>query len=161
MNRYKILGEYKDWCEIYKDGTLIHNGSSLGIVSQVESELCLSLNYGSNKHFYSILKKCGDFIVAVPKKVEFLKAEYKYEPIIFNKQEFDEFIDCIYVDKNLISSVPQISKEDLLNIWFVSNPQHKTYINEMEMQENIVNNILFFSDDEYDISCLKNTINKP
>ncbi len=33
--------------------------------------------------------------------------------------------------------------------------QYKTYINEMEMQENIVNNILFFSDDEYDISCLK------
>ncbi|HHQ1293276.1 TPA: hypothetical protein ACSLA4_002254, partial [Listeria monocytogenes] len=26
MNRYKILGEYKDWCEIYKDGTVIHNG---------------------------------------------------------------------------------------------------------------------------------------
>ncbi|HHQ1191050.1 TPA: hypothetical protein ACSKPB_002533, partial [Listeria innocua] len=26
MNKYKILGEYKDWCEIYKDGTLIHNG---------------------------------------------------------------------------------------------------------------------------------------
>ncbi|EAF4518558.1 A-kinase anchor protein 11 [Listeria monocytogenes serotype 4b] len=46
-------------------------------------------------------------------------------------------------------------------MWFVSNPQHKTYINEMEMQENIVNNILFFSDDEYDIFCLKNTINKP
>ncbi|HAB0032910.1 A-kinase anchor protein 11, partial [Listeria monocytogenes] len=22
-------------------------------------------------------------------------------------------------------------------MWFVSNPQHKTYINEMEMQENI------------------------
>ncbi|EAF1976425.1 hypothetical protein OPD67_002983, partial [Listeria monocytogenes] len=105
MNKFKILGEYKDWCEIYKDGTLIHNGSSLGIVSQVESELCLRLNYGSNKHFYSVLKKRGDFIVAVPKKVEFLKAEYKYEPIIFNKQEFDEFIDCIYVDKNLISSV--------------------------------------------------------
>ncbi|HEM1580603.1 TPA: hypothetical protein U0Y60_002628, partial [Listeria monocytogenes] len=55
MNRYKILGEYKDWCEIYKDGTVIHNGSSLGIVSQVESELCLRLNYGTNKHFYSIL----------------------------------------------------------------------------------------------------------
>ncbi|EQC1999810.1 hypothetical protein ACY27F_002953, partial [Listeria monocytogenes] len=54
---------------MYKDGTLIHNGSSLGIVSQVESELCLRLNYGSNKHFYSVLKKCGDFIVAVPKKV--------------------------------------------------------------------------------------------
>ncbi|EAF3151002.1 hypothetical protein CSI31_15275, partial [Listeria monocytogenes] len=82
------------------------------------------------------MKKCGDFILAVPKKVEFLKTEYKYEPIIFNKQEFDEFIDCIYVDKNLISNVPQISKEDLLNMWFVSNPQHKTYINEMEMQEN-------------------------
>lgn len=79
MNKFKILGEYKDWCEIYKDGTLIHNGSSLGIVSQVESELCLRLNYGSNKHFYSVLKKRGDFIVAVPKKVEFLKAEYKYE----------------------------------------------------------------------------------
>lgn len=31
----------------------------------------------------------------------------------------------------------------------------------MEMQENISNNILFFSDDEYDISCLKNVINKP
>ncbi|EAD3992827.1 A-kinase anchor protein 11, partial [Listeria monocytogenes] len=29
-------------------------------------------------------------------------------------------------------------------MWFVSNPQHKTYINEMEMQENISNNILFF-----------------
>ncbi|HCE5109379.1 TPA: A-kinase anchor protein 11, partial [Listeria monocytogenes] len=43
-------------------------------------------------------------------------------------------------------------------MWFVSNPQHKTYINEMEMQENISNNILFFSDDEYDISCLKNVI---
>ncbi|PDF25227.1 hypothetical protein A4P79_15435, partial [Listeria monocytogenes] len=28
MNKFKILGEYKDWCEIYKDGTLIHNGSS-------------------------------------------------------------------------------------------------------------------------------------
>ncbi|EAF0722851.1 TPA_asm: A-kinase anchor protein 11, partial [Listeria monocytogenes] len=28
-------------------------------------------------------------------------------------------------------------------MWFVSNPQHKTYINEMEMQENISNNILF------------------
>ncbi|EAD6509095.1 A-kinase anchor protein 11, partial [Listeria monocytogenes] len=26
-------------------------------------------------------------------------------------------------------------------MWFVSNPQHKTYINEMEMQENISNNI--------------------
>ncbi|EAC7726041.1 A-kinase anchor protein 11, partial [Listeria monocytogenes] len=25
-------------------------------------------------------------------------------------------------------------------MWFVSNPQHKTYINEMEMQENISNN---------------------
>ncbi|EAC6025950.1 A-kinase anchor protein 11, partial [Listeria monocytogenes] len=24
-------------------------------------------------------------------------------------------------------------------MWFVSNPQHKTYINEMEMQENISN----------------------
>ncbi|EQC2052955.1 hypothetical protein ACY27U_002591, partial [Listeria monocytogenes] len=23
MNKFKILGEYKDWCEIYKDGTLI------------------------------------------------------------------------------------------------------------------------------------------
>lgn len=73
MNRYKILGEYKDWCEIYKDGTVIHNGSSLGIVSQVESELCLRLNYGTNKHFYSILKKFGDFILAVPKKVGFQK----------------------------------------------------------------------------------------
>ncbi|RKA21461.1 hypothetical protein DYZ85_02471 [Listeria monocytogenes] len=61
MNRYKILGEYKDWCEIYKDGTVIHNGSSLGIVGQVESELCLRLNYGTNKHFYSILKKCGSY----------------------------------------------------------------------------------------------------
>ncbi|EBF5850433.1 hypothetical protein FH026_14270 [Listeria monocytogenes] len=100
MNRYKILGEYKDWREIYKDGTLIHNGSSIGIVSQVESELCLRLNYGTNKHFYSILKKCGDFILAVPKKVGFLKTEYKDEPIIFNKQEFDEFIDYIYVDEN-------------------------------------------------------------
>ncbi|NVR18500.1 hypothetical protein HXA80_13000, partial [Listeria monocytogenes] len=152
MNKYKILGEYKDWCEIYKDGTLIHNGSSLGIVSQVESEICLRLNYGTNKHFYWILKKCGDFILAVPKKVEFLKAEYKYEPIIFNKQEFDEFIDCIYVDEKLISSIPQLNKEDILNMWFVSNPLHKTYSNEMEMQENIINNILFFSDDEYDIS---------
>ncbi len=133
MNRYKILGEYKDWCEIYKDGTLIHNGSSLGIVSQVESELCLRLNYRTNKHFYSILKKFGDFILAVPKKVGFLKAEYKYEPIIFNKQEFDEFIDCIYVEEKLISSIPQLNKEDILNMWFLSNPLHKTYSNEMEM----------------------------
>lgn len=85
----------------------------------------------------------------------FLKAEYKYEPIIFNKQEFDEFIDCIYVDEKLISSIPQLNKEDILNMWFLSNPLHKTYSNEMEMQENIINNILFFSDDEYDISCLK------
>ncbi|EJE4647789.1 hypothetical protein MKC07_003203, partial [Listeria monocytogenes] len=61
------------------------------------------------------MKKCGDFILAVPKKVEFLKTEYKYEPIIFNKQEFDEFIDYIYVDEKLISSIPQINKEDLLN----------------------------------------------
>ncbi|EAC4201029.1 hypothetical protein ACTNHA_001315 [Listeria monocytogenes] len=161
MNKFKILGEYKDWCEIYKDGTLIHNGSSLGIVSQVESELCLRLNYRTNKHFYSILKKFGDFILAVPKKVGFLKAEYKYEPIIFNKQEFDEFIDCIYVEEKLISSIPQLNKEDILNMWFLSNPLHKTYSNEMEMQENIINNILFFSDDEYDISCLKKVINKP
>ncbi|EHC6301072.1 A-kinase anchor protein 11 [Listeria monocytogenes] len=46
-------------------------------------------------------------------------------------------------------------------MWFLSNPLHKTYSNEMEMQENIINNILFFSDDEYDISCLKKVINKP
>lgn len=70
-------------------------------------------------------------------------------------------LTIIYVDEKLISSIPQINKEDILNMWFLSNPLHKTYNNEMEMQENIINNILFFSDDEYDISCLKNVINKP
>lgn len=156
--RYAITGEYKDWCEIYKDETIIHDGSLLGLVSKIGNETFLNVNYGTKKRFHSVLKSSNNFKVAVPKEPDFLQSEYAYQFLIFDNEEFKEFIDNIYFDKKPLENSVEISKEDIINTWMLSYPNRKNYSSVSEMKTDIINNILFFSEDAYDVSQLNSII---
>lgn len=160
MEQYKYvkLGEYKDWCEIYKGETLIHNGSFLGIVNKTENETLLNVNYGIKECSHSVLKSINNFKIAVPKESDLIQSEYKYEPIIFDSNEFKEFVDNIYFDKELLENLPKVSRRDIINMWLLSYPNRKDYLNIAEMKKEIMNRILFFSDENYDLSHLNSII---
>lgn len=159
--RYVISGEYKDWCEIYKDRTLIHNGSLLGLVSRVGKESFFNVNYGTKKSFPSVLKIINNFTVAVPRELDLVQSDYMYQPIIFDNKEFKEFVDNIYFDTELLEYLPKVSKEDIINMWMLSYPNRKNYSAIDEMKKDIINNILFFSDETYNLSLLNSVIEAP
>lgn len=161
MEQYKyiISGEYNDWCEFRKGNVLIHNGTLLGMVKKVDDEILLRVNYGTEQYFYSIIKCFNDLKVMVPREPDLLQKEYKYQPIIFDSVEFKEFVNSIYFDEELLEHLPEIDKKDLINMWFLSNPNHQSYTNVIEMRKDMLDNILFFSDDKYDVSQLSNMIN--
>lgn len=159
--KYNVSGEYNDWFEFRKGNILIHNGTLLGIVTKVEDEILLRVNYGTEQYFYSIIKCIDDLKVIVPREPDLLQKEYKYQPIIFDRTEFTEFIENIYFNEKLLEYLPKVNKKDLVNIWMLSNPIHKNYKDVDEMKKDILDNILFFSEDNYVLSQLKDTINTP
>ncbi|MDN3076636.1 hypothetical protein P0E51_11135 [Enterococcus faecalis] len=159
--KYNVSGEYNDWFEFRKGNILIHNGTLLGIVTKVEDEILLRVNYGTEQYFYSIIKCIDDLKVIVPREPDLLQKEYKYQPIIFDRTEFTEFIENIYFNEKLLEYLPEVNKKDLVNIWMLSNPIHKNYKDVDEMKKDILDNILFFSEDNYVLSQLKDTINTP
>ncbi|MCA5013051.1 MULTISPECIES: hypothetical protein [unclassified Enterococcus] len=156
--RINILGEYNDWCEIYKDNILIHNGSLIGILSKVENKIFLRINYGTPDYFYSEIKYLGNNIISVPRQPNLLNSQYRYQPLIFNTQEFEAFIDTVYFDKELLKELSEVSKEDLINMWLLSNPNRGNYSDILELEQSTLKNILFFSDDCFDVSNLKKVI---
>lgn len=157
--KYTISGEYNDWCEFQKGNVLIHNGSLLGMVKKVDSEILLRVNYGTEQDFYSIIKCINDLKVVVPREPDLLQKEYKYQPIIFDSIEFKEFVDNNYFDEELLEYLPEVKKKDLVNMWLLSSPHHKNYKDLNEMKKDMLDNILFFSDDNYTVSQLSNMIN--
>ncbi|MBO0444338.1 hypothetical protein JZO79_12005 [Vagococcus fluvialis] len=157
--KYVISGEYNDWFEFRKENILIHKGTLLGILKKTENDILLRVNYNTEKYFNSKIKYIDDLKVVVPKEPDLLQKDYKYQTIIFNTAEFKEFIDNIYFDEKLIKNLSKVNKKDLLNMWFFSIPNHKNYINLDEMKKDILSNILFFSDDNFDINQLSNMIN--
>lgn len=159
--KYNVSGEYNDWFEFRKGNILIHNGTLLGIVTKVEDEILLRVNYGTEQYFYSIIKCIDDLKVIVPREPDLLQKEYKYQPIIFDRTEFTEFIENIYFNEKLLEYLPEVNKKDLVNIWMLSNPILKNYKDVDEMKKDILDNILFFSEDNYVLSQLKDTINTP
>lgn len=161
MEKYKyiISGEYNDWCDFRKGNVIIHEGTLLGMVRKIEEGVLLRVNYGTEQFFYSIIKCIDGLKVIVPRDPDLLQKEYKYQPIIFNNIEFKEFVDNIYFDEKLLENLPKIHKKDLINMWLLSNPNHKNYTDVNEMRKDVLDNILFFSDDNYDVSQLSNMIN--
>ncbi|MCB8534692.1 hypothetical protein KMA60_12805 [Enterococcus faecalis] len=117
------------------------------------------MNYGTEQDFYSIIKCINDLKVAVPRESDLLQKEYKYQPIIFDSIEFKEFVDNNYFDEELLEYLPEVKKKDLVNMWLLSSPHHKNYKDLNEMKKDMLDNILFFSDDNYTVSQLSNMIN--
>ncbi|BDR59329.1 hypothetical protein [Xylocopilactobacillus apicola] len=152
---YSVSGEYKDWIKIYKNNTLVHNGSLLGLILNKNGKIVLRLNYGTNQYFETELKYSKDFIVVVPLVPEMLKDTYKYVPIIFSDDEFKTFLEVIYADVELFKNLPDLSKQDLLNMWLLSSSIQKNYLNLIEMENDILNRILFLSNDKYDVGDIK------
>lgn len=157
--KYTISGEYNDWCKFRKGNVLIHNGSLLGMVKKVDDEILLRVNYGTEQYFYSIIKCIDDLKVTVPREPDLLQKEYKYQSIIFDSVEFKEFVDNIYFDEELLEHLPEVNNKDLVNMWLLSSPNHKNYKDVNEMKKDILDNILFFSDDNYAVFQLSNMIN--
>lgn len=157
--KYIISGEYKDWCEIYKGDLLIHDGSILGIIKEIENGICFRTNYGTQNYFYSVLKRFNSLIVTVPKKPDFLKKDYLYQPLYLEEQEFNSFMDVTYSDSRPLNNLSKITKNDLVNIWLLSNPTRKNFSDEHEMRRETLLNILFFSDNDYELSLLNEQIN--
>ncbi|MGX7194290.1 hypothetical protein [Enterococcus moraviensis] len=131
----------------------------MGIVKKVNNEILLKVNYGTKQYFYSVLKRFNDLVVAVPQDSDVVQSEYKYQPILFAPQEFQTFVDYIYFDEKLLENLSKVSKEDVINMWLLSNPKRKNYSNISEMRKDALDNILFFSDDNYDMTHLKEIIN--
>lgn len=156
--RYNITGEYKDWCEIYKGESIIHEGSLLGLVSKLGNETFLNINYGTKKIFQSILKSNNNLTVAVPKEPDFFQSDYTYQCLIFDNEEFKEFIDNIYFDRELLEKSQKISKEDIVNAWMLTYPNRKNYLSINEMKTDIINHILFFSEDACNVDQLNSII---
>lgn len=110
----------------------------MGIVKKVNNEILLKVNYGTKQYFYSVLKSFNDLVVAVPQDSDVVQSEYKYQPILFDPQEFQTFVDNIYFDEKLLENLSKVSKEDIINMWLLSNPKRKNYSNISEMRKDIL-----------------------
>ncbi len=157
MNKYqyKVTGDYRDWLEMKKGNTVIHNGSLIGLIAFGNNKLEIRLNYGLDRYYLYELKFLEDFIITVPVK-DFYDNNYIYVPLVFNNDEYKELIEICYIDKNLLKNVKKVNKGDifiiLLNLF-------KTVFGIKEYLDfsDITNNIICFSQNDEEIKrCLNN-----
>ena len=139
MNKYqyKVTGDYRDWLEMKKGNTVIHNGSLIGLIAFGNNKLEIRLNYGLDRYYL-------------------YDNNYIYVPLVFNNDEYKELIEICYIDKNLLKNVKKVNKGDifiiLLNLF-------KTVFGIKEYLDfsDITNNIICFSQNDEEIKrCLNN-----
>jgi hypothetical protein len=153
MNKYvyNVTGDYKDWLEMKKGDTVFHNGSLIGLISYANNRLELKLNYGTDSNYLLEIKKLGNIIITVPIEEHLLNAEYMYIPLVFEKDEYEAFIEIAYIDRELLKNIRQANKQDIHNM-LLGNFKYKFNISEYLKFDDVINNIIAFSGNDIELS---------
>jgi len=144
---YNVAGDYKDWLEMKKGDVIFHDGSLIGLISCINDTLELKLNYGTESYYLSEIKKTGDVIITVPTEAGLLKDDYKYIPLVFDNEEYEELVEISYIDRELLKKIQQVNQQDIYNI-LLNDFKCKFNISECLEFSDIINNIIAFSEEE-------------
>lgn len=156
--RYIIYGDYGDWWKIYIGDTLLHYGN-ITVLHKEGNNLLMDLNYGTKSNFSTMILRGDNIILSVPIQPGMLEEGYIYQPLIFTLDEFKTLISHSYYDDgSLFHSLKEVSKDDLLNMWLLTAPNHQNYTDRHEMLTDIINSILFISDDIFDVTVIHDII---
>ncbi|MDD2959673.1 MAG: hypothetical protein PHR92_14350 [Lachnospiraceae bacterium] len=153
---YSVTGDYKDWLEMKRGDAVFHDGSLIGLISCINGKLELKLNYGTDSYYSSVIKKTDDVIITVPTESGLLESDYKYKPLVFDNDEYEELVEISYIDRELLKKVQQVNQQDIYNI-LLSDFKHKFNISEYLDFSDIISNIITFSEEEDELAvCISN-----
>lgn len=113
---YEITGDYKDHLKMKKEGSVIHEGNLIGLISYTNERLELNLNYGKGTCKPCEIKKISNLIITVPIKEYLCKADYQYKPLVFELEEYEQLTEISYIDRELLNNIHQVNKQDILNL---------------------------------------------
>lgn len=157
---YIVSGEYGDWLEMYKSNILIHSGN-ISVFRNAKS-LLLDLNYGTRYTSTSVIKTSNEFIVNVPIIPQMLSDKYLYQTLIFERQEFMDFVLHTYYSlEKPLKELENVTKADIVNIWLLSYPNHMNFSNRCDMMNTILQSVLYVADDNYDITDIEYILSQP
>jgi|GEM_PF-3010529 len=148
---YNVTGDYKDWLEMKKGDVIFHDGSLIGLISCINDTLELKLNYGAESYYLSEIKKTGDVIITVPTEAGLLKDDYKYIPLVFDNEEYEELAEISYIDRELLKKIQQVNRQDICNI-LLNDFKCKFNISGCLEFRDIINNIIAFSEGEGELA---------
>lgn len=99
---YEVKGDYKDNLKMVKGNDVIHDGSLIGLISFINDRLQINLNYGTKAIYPIEIKKIDTIIMTVPIEEYLYKNDYIYIPLVFEQQQYKDFIEISYVDRTLL-----------------------------------------------------------
>lgn len=153
---YEVTGDYKDCLKMKKGNIIIHDGSLIGLISYSHNRLELRLNYG--KKFCSLceMKKKDNYVIVLPITEYMEEDSYSYIPLIFNQEEYEELIEISYIDKELLSNMQEVNKQDIYNM-IIMEFKLEFGLSDILYFKDILENIIAFSEDDIKLEkCINN-----
>ena len=155
---YEVTGDYKDNLRMEKGNVVIHDGNLIGLISYTNERLQLNLNYGKKINYPCEIKKIDNIIITVPIKEYLYKSDYIYIPLVFEQQEYKEFIEISYIDRTLLNNVQQMNKQDIYNLLVMKFKSEFMVLEALSFKD-IVNSIIACSEgSDYLIESVKNSL---
>lgn len=143
---YEITGDYKDNLKIKKRDIVIHDGNLIGLLSYTNDNLELKLNYGTVIYHPCELKRIDNIIMTVPIKEYLYKSDYLYIPLVFETEEYEQFIDISYIDRELLDNIHQVNKQDIYNLLMMRFKSECCILESLSFKD-IVDNIVACSEE--------------
>lgn len=118
--QYKVTGPYNDWCELYMNKKMIHQGLVFVFKDDEIENSQLHINFGEKRYVTLNLRKSNHFILAIP--LNAIIENSSYIPLVFTEDEFLKLMKINLRDAELIN-ISKATNEDLIKLWYSTSKQ--------------------------------------
>lgn len=153
MEHLRSITEGDDYDQVLKlfcDERLVFNGVADDLVTSVNGELQLRLNYLGDKGYFHTLRLIGDFVVLVPAVVGAGVETYlKLSSGTALAWPFDE-LECLWgqlrYDPDELKSLKPANPDEIFLIWLISSHYYSVQSLDLRSMSRVVKNNLFAED---------------
>lgn len=95
----------------------------------------------------------------MPIKEYLYKPDYLYVPLVFETEEYEQFIEISYIDKKFLNNIHQVDKQDVYNLLMMRFKSEFCIIEPLSFKD-IVDNIVACSEEDDKVTeCIHSSLN--
>lgn len=138
---------YREDAIVLLDNQLLYKGSAIVLLEYYGNELLINFNYGDIDNYPVKICRYKDYFITVPAVPFCLSKNYKFESLIFEKEDFMTLIDFGFYEEKCINKMENLKFRDVIDIWLYTFDNDQPFINIIEKQRFVFKNILSLSDE--------------